>query len=390
MTDSFQYKANVQLNTNSEITTYGALIIPFDLDKTKPEINPKEATTFKGQLQSALNMTTEPTIKDMLTNPTQTLGTLVDYMKDNRQKISEVVDTVTSKFSGIAVTQAIMNGEITTQEALDYLFMGFAPALGVQGSLMGYSGLNQMKDALSNGSINVGEFINGFSKTLQGLTDLKDIVSNKENQTTSNIILLDLTLSHNETYQSETPDRRVQSGQSLNEYVHNMPETIEVQCALQEDKRYSKAEFRAILKEIRKRKQTVSLVLGDEFFDNLVLTNFNPNHECTKSGMDYTLSFKHITLSKITSDTEVTIQPMPKQMLDDINSSSIGGLGTGGSVKMPNVNADVDLKKVGKDLKEAFVCTVKDFFEGEDGTILYNTIYGEDEYPESKIPKEKK
>ena len=246
-------------------------------------------------------------------------------MTDERNGLS----IVTSKFSGIAVAQALMDGNVSAREAADYLFMGFAPALGVQGSLMGYSGLSQMKDALVDGNMNVGAMINGFTRTLKGGIDLKDMLTNKQNKTSANVIQFDLTASHSENYQSETPDRRVQSGQSLNEFVHNMPETIEVQCALQENKRYSKAEFRAILQYLRNRKDVVSLVLGDEMFDNLILTGFAPSHECTRSGMDYSLSFKKVNLCDVNLKTEVTVQQAPvlQQEGDSITTTTGGGIG---------------------------------------------------------------
>ena len=291
-------------------------------------------------------------IKNAIQNPTQTFKTLAKYMNDNRQKISGLMNDIGSKFSGIAVTQAIMNGNVTSQEALDYLFMGFAPALGVQGSLMGYSGLNQIKDALSNGSIDVGAFVSGFTRTLKGATDLADMITNKQARKSANVIEFDLTISHNETYQSETPDRRVQSGISLNEYIHNMPETIDVQCALQEGRRYSKAEFRAILQYLRDRKETVQLVLGDELFDSLVLTNFNPNHDCSKSGMDYSLSFKKIYRNDIDTKTEVDIQKVPIK-LEDSNTTGIR-TSSGGSLKS-GASSKITIKDLPKQVKNPYM-----------------------------------
>ena len=377
-----------------DIMTYGALILPFDKDEAfqqnEVQADPEVVTEQQGAIISAIeNGNQKSVIEQAIENEvdapkssiTQKIKDLATYMHDNRDKISGLANDISSKFSGIAVTQAIMDGKVTSKEALDYLFMGFAPALGVQGSLMGYSGLNQMKDALRNGTINVGAFISGFTRTLKGAKDFADMLAKKNIQQSNNIIEFDLTISHNEQYQSETPDRRVQSGQSLNEFVHNMPETFEVQCALQEGKRYSKSEFRAILTYLRKRKETVQLVLGDEVFDSLILSNFNPNHDCTKSGMDYTLSFKQITRSDIQTNTEVTIQPMPKQLVSDVSSSSVGGLSTGGTTAMPNINTNPDFKKVGHSIKEAFVCTVKDFVYGKD-TMIKSTV--DAFYPQSK------
>ena len=340
-----QVKTANEVRENSGIVTYGALILPFDVTRSVVVNTPKQKTSFKDKLLSAFKNAPN-NIKNAITNPTQTFNTLSEYMTDERNGLS----IVTSKFSGIAVAQALMDGNVSAREAADYLFMGFAPALGVQGSLMGYSGLSQMKDALVDGNMNVGAMINGFTRTLKGGIDLKDMLTNKQNKTSANVIQFDLTASHSENYQSETPDRRVQSGQSLNEFVHNMPETIEVQCALQENKRYSKAEFRAILQYLRSRKDVVSLVLGDEIFDNLILTGFAPNHECTRSGMDYSLSFKKVNLCDVNLKTEVTVQEAPalQQEGDSITTSTGGKIGSlnnsknTGNVQMPDINMDVE------------------------------------------------
>ena len=260
-----QIQTSKSVREKDGITSYGALLLPFEVTREKVLQNVKAKTSLMGKLRSGWYYA-QAGIQTAIEHPIQTFKDLAKYMTDNRDKVSGLMTTVGSKFSGVAVAQTLINGRVTSQEALDYLFMGFAPALGVQGSLMGYSGLNQLKDALFNGSINVGAFVSGFSRTLKGITDFKDMITNKKNRKSANVIEFDLTVSHSETYQSETPDRRVQNGQSLNEFIHNMSETIDVQCSLQDGRRYSKAEFRAILKYLRDRKETVQLVLGDELF----------------------------------------------------------------------------------------------------------------------------
>ena len=323
---------NGNTNANIEgISSYGALLLPFDLDlaeeQAQTQTDPKEKTSFMGKLKSAIKNSKDNLSENIKQN--KNVKILAEYMQDKRniEKLGSAFGVVGSKFSGIAVTQAIIDGKITSKEARDYFFMGFAPAIGVQGSLMGYSGLSQMKDALTNGDINVGEFISGFRTTLKGATDLKDMLTKKNTISSANIIEFDLTISHNMTFQSEAADRRVQRGQSLNEYVHNMPDIFSVSCALQEGKRYSKAEFKAIIQEVRRKKEVVSLILGDELFDNLILTDFSPNEDCSKSGMDYTLSFKKINRSDIDTTTEVTIQQAPKTLEED-SSMTIGGVGS--------------------------------------------------------------
>lgn len=315
----------------SSISTYGAIIIPFNIELVEQEsqvqTNPKETNKFMGKIKSALHLS-NVNLPDSVKN-NKNVKILAEYMQDKRNinKLGSAFGIIGSKFSGIAVVQALIDGKITSKEALDYLFMGFAPAIGIQGSLMGYSGLNQIKDALRNGHIDVGAFISGFRRTLKGATDFKDMLTKKDSQTSANVIEIDLTLSHNESYQSETPDRRVQSGQSLNEYIHNMPETFSINCALQEGRRYSKAEFTAIMKTIRDRKDVVSLVLGDDIFDNLVLTDYSPSIDNIKSGMDYSLSFKKVIRSDIDTNTEVTIQQAPEFVSSENSVSSTGNLG---------------------------------------------------------------
>ena len=353
----------------SNISTYGAIILPFDYKEEQPIINAKETTKFTGKLRSALNLSPDKNLLlGAIKSPLTTFNTLSKYMKDERSQMSKLTTVIGSKFSGIAVAQAITSGKVTSKEALDYLFMGFAPALGMTGSLFGYSGLNQLKDALANGSIDVGSFINGFTRTLKGAVDLKDNLKNKVTQTSGEVVLIDLTLSHSENYQSETPDRRVESGQSLNEYIHNMPETFTLNCALQENKRYSKPEFRAIMQLIRNNKRPVQLVLGDEVFDDLVLTDFSPNNDCTKSGMDYTLSFKKILQSNIDTSTEVTIMETPPELAQSGNSTGgTGSLGSNGAVLG-------DVKDAMKYTSEKMKNTGLINEDGTPGTMLYGFV----------------
>lgn len=305
---------------NDGIKRYGALLIPLDkTEENKPNNDAKEVTSFKGKLDTAYQKASG-TITNAIQNPKETFDNCAKYFKDNRG-----LSTITSKFSGIAITQALIDGKITNQSALDYLFLGFAPALNQAGVALGYSGLNQLKDALANGTINVGALIQSVTKIQKGITDLKDNIANKEVNDKYNIIEFDLTISHNEVWQSETPDRRVQNGTTYSEVVHNLPPTFEIQAALNElNGNYSIGEFKRILEDLRNKKKLVKLVLGDEDIEDVILTSFAPTQDCTKSGMDYNLSFKRIQIGSINVDAEVTIQKIPSQLLVQENTGSLG------------------------------------------------------------------
>ena len=346
-------------NTTNDKYTYGYIILPYTPTVNKPITNQKAKTSLMGKLKSGLKKAPS-TIKNAIKNPSQTFKKMAKYVKDNRTEMINFATNLelTSKFSGIAVAQALVNGKVTSKEALDYLFMGFTPALGVTASAMGYSGIVQMKDALTNGSIDVGELVNGFAKAQKSIVDLKDQFSNKVSQKNGQVIEFDLTISHNESYQSETPDRRVENGNTVTETVHNLPITFDVTCAFQEDKRYSHGDLRAIFTELRDRKVPIKLQLGTDLFNDLILTNFSPTNDCTKSGMDYNLSFKQIIIGTIDLTTKVEIQQTPVKVEE---KPQIGGLSSGGKglgVKgtgvrvvvppIPNIKTPADGLNIGK------------------------------------------
>ena len=354
------------LRQQEGIKTYGALLIPLEPtkdDNNTVKTNPEEVTKQEGKIKSAIKKAGSA-VKNNIQQFNQSIGKsvsdLVTYMKDENNSALDKIGLVGSKFSGIAITQMIIDGKVTNKSARDYLFLGFAPQLGVAGVEFGYSGLKQMKDAIANGNVNVGQFLSGFKKAVKGATDLKNKIKGNEISNLFQVIEFDLTISHTENYVSETPDRRVEDGISYSEVVHNLPETFDVQCALQDGKRYTASEFREIITNLRNSKKIVTLVLGDEQFSDLILTNFSPNTDCTKSGFDYTLSFKKINVGTIRVDAEVDIQKLPT-LEGDSTKLTTGSLSVDSSIKSQieeakNVTNDVMKDIVAKiDLKKSFI-----------------------------------
>ena len=204
--------------------TYANLILPYDPTEQEVTTSPKEKLSLKGKLTSALKKAGAG-IKNAVTNPGQTMKNLGKYMQQNEDKIL-------NKFSGIAVAQVLATGKVTSKQAADYLFLGALPALNQTYSALGYSGVQQMKSALMNGTINVGQFINGFTKALKAGTDFNNKVKNIDSFKNKKVIQLDVTYSHGEQYLSEIGDRRVQEGITWAEFVHNLPETFSLTCEI--------------------------------------------------------------------------------------------------------------------------------------------------------------
>ena len=92
--------------------------------------------------------------------------------------------------------------------------------------------------------------------------------------------------------------------------------------------------------------------------------------------MDYSLSFKKIIRSDITTNKEVTIQPMPIYLTRDMESDNgIGSLkglsknsgksGFGNNVpNLPPINPDPNFNDIGKQLMDAVTNSVKNYVSG--------------------------
>ena len=313
--------------------TYAAIILPTNPKKFDVDTPSKSVQSLSGKLTSAMKAG-GAAIKNAIENPTETMKTLGKYMQDNSDKIL-------NKFSGIAVAQLLATGKVTNQAALDYLFLGFAPAMDKVCLAMGYSGATQMKDAIANGTINVGAFVNGFCKTLKGVTDFKNELLSKQTTKEENAIEIDVTLNHGEQYQSETPDRRVQDGINYAEVLNNLSEVFSLDCGLQDGRRYSVADFKSRLTLLRNSKKVFSMRIGEDMVSSLTLLDFSPVVVGPRSGLDYTLQLKKINVGSIEL-TPITIQAIPDQVVETERGSTGGTGGSigGGNVSLPNYNQD--------------------------------------------------
>ena len=307
--------------------TYAKIILPYEPTKNEVSVSPEEKQNLKGKLKSALNKAGS-VVKGAIENPTQAMKNLSGYLQQNQDKIL-------NKFSGIAFAQLMVDGKITNKSALDYLFLGCAPALNQTAIALGYSGVNQLKSALTGGTIKVGSFVNGFQKILKDETDLKNKKLNIKNFTSNDVIELDVTYSHQEQYLSEVGDRRVQEGITWAEFVHNLPETFNLTCGIQDGKRYSVQEFKSTLKLLRDKKMPFSLVIDEDIIDNVILLNFAPVREGATNGLEYSLEFKKVRIGMV-EIVPITIQALPTTVQ---NSTTTG---TGEDVTMPKITNQMD------------------------------------------------
>lgn len=309
--------------------TYAKLILPYNPTMQDVSASPKEKLSLKGKLKSALSKA-GAAVKNAVKNPGQTMTKFGKYLNQNQDKIL-------NKFSGIGIAQILATGKISSKQAADYLFLGALPALNQTYSALGYSGVQQMKSALTGGTINVGQFVNGFCKAEKAVTDLKNKVKNIDNFKAKNVIELDVTYSHQEDYQSEIGDRRVQEGITWAEFVHNLPETFNLTCGIQDGKRYGVSEFKEILKFLRKKKVPFSIEIDEELTDNVLLQDFAPSREGATNGLEYTLQLKKVNIGTV-EVAEINIQALPTQESATTTTGSGNSTSKVSLPKMPQYN----------------------------------------------------
>ena len=304
--------------------TYAKLILPYNPREYQVTTTPKQKLSLKGKLSSAWN-NARSAVKGAIQNPGQTMTNLGKYLQQNE-------DAIVNKFSGIAIAQLLVDGRVTNKQALDYLFLGAFPALNQTYTALGYSGIQQMKQALANGTINVGNFVNGLTKTLKSITDLKNKVKNIDAFEEKNIIEIDITYSHEESYMSETGDRRVQEGITWAEFIHNLPETFSLSCGIQDGKRYTVQEFKDMLKYLRKKKVPFNIEIDGELTELVVLQNFRPIREGATNGLEYNLEFKKVRIGRVESaDVVIQLPPTVNEQTTSTGTGSGSGSARGGS-----------------------------------------------------------
>lgn len=264
--------------------TYCALLIPNDIEK-KESKDGGFVQSLTGKLMSGLD------------DGGLTLNNATTLLKNTASLVSEGVDVIGNKFSGIALAQLLVDGKITNETAYGYLTQGFPRALGLTSVTMGFQSVEQLKYSLRHG-INVQQFISSFQGIGSSLSDLMGLQDTRNNVDGFNIVEIDVVTNDSRSYQAETPDRRVESGQSYQEFIHNMPDILSLECYLENGRRYTNDEFEDILVNLRDSKTPIDIILGDTKKESYALTNFSPIREAM-DGYSYSLEFKKIQVGQI-------------------------------------------------------------------------------------------
>jgi len=261
---------------------YAYIILPYIKVKNRQRDQAKEGFSVGSLMTSAKNL-----------NFTGKDGVFSQISKG----VGELND-INSKFSVIAMTQLAKDGNISNTEALNYFCTGFANQLQATAISMGYQTVDACIEALKNGSINGTQFLSNIGKYTALLSRQEDVSNINREQ----IIIIDSVLSEQAgDRQIETSERRVENGQTLNEFLHNMPETFTLNCAFYEGENYTWSDFKSYMDYLIEKKTEVTLQLGDDAYNHLVITQFTPNRDTPTTARTYDLGFKKLGVGSVST-----------------------------------------------------------------------------------------
>lgn len=294
--------------------TYAAIYIKKENQITNP-INAVQANGIKGQLTQAFS------------NARNTLQNFNITQMANNITLQSATE-FTQKYAVGALTMIINQRPVTNQMMLDSLFNGLAPALNITAAQAGFNSILEMKNAVQAGNINVANFMQGLSNGLQTVTDT--MTGAQDYSKYGEEIPIDLTTNITRQYISETPDRRVQAGQTYNEYVHNLPLSMSFSGIIKDDLNYTAHEFADRLEEIMQTKEPFTFRAGDKIFENYIFTSFTPRRE-TEAGIQFDAEIKVV----LEGDVEYVKVNIPRQT---------SGSGSGTRVQVTNTKKTQDIK----------------------------------------------
>lgn len=276
---------------------YGYLKLPYTKVK-KPEREQKKEQSIMGALKSVVS----GDFSDL------------DGIASSISKGVSILDEVNSKFNVVGMTQLLRDGKVSSSDALNYMCTGLAPQLGFTSVAMGYQSVDALKSALSSGNLNVGQFFSSIGRFTDYLSEQTTLANINKEQ----VIFIDLVLAESFTKAAETAERRVQSGQTLTEFVHILPPFADLSCQFIEKVNYSKDEFEWQLDYLINKKMPITIQLGADEYPGYLLTKHNPVKDRPVNGYEYTLNFKKICVGSVET-RKINIQSLKVKTAQSIN-----------------------------------------------------------------------
>ncbi len=242
---------------------YSALYIPQEEIKSIPVDNAGSArikSSLEGALKKANVTTKNYNLTDLSKNMVIMAGT-----------------EMTQRYVASAVSKIISGEAITSQTVLDTLFNTYAPAFNGMLEQMGYNNIMQMKNAASAGTINVANFLDGFSKSLSVVTETFLNDSNMEKY--GEEIPIDVIAEFKSEYKNEVAVHPYSEGSYIRDYIRSLGEVIlKIKAHVYNSAAeiWSIGDFSNKINDAFALKKPIIFRIGKTIYENVIITRYDP------------------------------------------------------------------------------------------------------------------
>ena len=242
---------------------YSALYIPQNKIKEMPVDN---------NAKSRIQRTLSGALKKAKINPLQ-------YNLHNLSKNMTIMAAteLTQRYAAGAVSKIISGEPITSRTVLDTLFNTYAPAFNGMLEQMGYNNITQMYDAARAGTLNVPNFLNGFSRTLAVVTEtfFNDYKIDRYGEE----LPIDVVEEFVSEYENKVAVHPYSEPLDIRDYIKKVGKvTIKLKAHVRNNTAeiWSIGDFSNKLRDAMDQKKFVIFRIGKTIYENVIIARYKP------------------------------------------------------------------------------------------------------------------
>ena len=250
--------------------TYAAFYLP--PEKREEAIpDPKESRYIKDTLKAAW--------KNFKGDVSGTIRDYEDYFDEIGDNMDIQCGTAFTQRYAAGALSKIINGEaVTNKTMLDSLFNTYAPALNAGLAQSGFNSLVEMRNAVQagNGSINVPNFIQGFSN---GLNTVKDATFREDISKYGEEIPIDVITKCVYEYKRTIAQQKIDEKIDLSQYVGNLdPVTITINANVKNENAelWNINDFSNKIMDLFMKEESIIFRAGKSIYENCIISSYIP------------------------------------------------------------------------------------------------------------------
>ena len=250
--------------------TYAAFYLPPEI-KEEAIPDPKETRYIKDTLKAAW--------KNFKGDVSGTIKNYEEYFDEIADNMDIQCGTAFTQRYAAGALSKIINGEaVTNKTMLDSLFNTYAPALNAGLAQSGFNSLVEMRNAVQagNGSINVPNFIQGFSN---GLNTVKDATFREDISKYGEEIPIDVITKCVYEYKRTIAQQKIDEKIDLSQYVGNLdPVTITINANVKNENAelWNINDFSNKIMDLFMKEESIIFRAGKSIYENCIISSYIP------------------------------------------------------------------------------------------------------------------